>query len=568
MRIILIIALLIGSSMQGTLLAADNDDIVEITAADLDRTNAADAAELLNRIPGVKASESSVSIRGSSNVKVLLDGRPINDPTSHSGSVKWSMISLSDIEKIEVHKGRGSVSYGDNTEGGVIVITSRKASRIGGTAGIGAGNNGGKHADISLQGHSDRFAANLTGGAKGYDGFTVNDDKSEYRAGLRLDFTPAQGRSLFLSGNYTTQEKGMRGYPGSRTPNARTEYDDYSLLFGLSLNSLNGRSWFRKTSTQNSDTDKDFFSGFDALSAGMSVERPVTLPVVGPVKAGFGYEWQEASGSGFSAKEEQRGWLHFTRLFRQQDGPWSADIGIRGNIYSTFTNTLNPEAKVSWTKKPLRVELTAGMTNNLPTFRQRYNRTSTTSPNPDLGMEKALNTGCSFSFAPTEQLSAEVSFFHRDITDRITYVRAADNTGRYENFGEVIYQGAEASLTWKPASWIELTPSCMYLHARNEETGLWLPAVPFHTASGELLLKPFGSLSIRTDMKYTGKVFARTDNADTIEGYLVANLRVDYRTGAARFHIDIDNLFDRQYLYADGYDAPPLEWQIGMNYTF
>ena len=565
---LLVIALIMGGVRQERLLAAGNEDIVAISASELEATDATDVAELLNRIPGVRASESSVSIRGSSNVKVLLDGRPINDPTSHSGSVKWSMISLSGIEKIVIHKGRGSVSYGDNTEGGVIVITSKKAGRIGGMVGIGAGNNGERHADINLQGRFDRFAANLTAGAKGYDGFTVNDDKREYRTGLRLDYAPLEGTSLFLSGDYSTQEKGMRGYPGSRTPNARMGYDDYSLLFGISRNSLDGRAWFRKTLTQNSDSDRDFFSGLEVLSAGMSVDGPVSLPLAGSLKAGFGYEWQSASGSGFGAKEERRGWLHLTRLFRQKDGPWSADVGIRENIYSAFRNTLNPEAKVAWKRKPWRVELTAGATNNLPTFRQRYNETSTTRPNPGLEMEQALNTGCSVSFAPSEKLSAELSFFHRDITDRITYVRASDNTGKYENFGEVIYQGVEASLSWKPSPWIEFTPSYLYLHARNEESGLWLPAIPFHTVSGELLLKPADGLSIRTDVKYTGKVFARTDNTDTIAGYLVAALRVDYRTGSAQFFVDIDNLFDSEYLYADGYDAPPREWEIGMNYTF
>lgn len=470
--------------------------------------------------------------------------------------------------KIVIHKGRGSVSYGDNTEGGVIVITSKKAASAGGTASIGAGNNGEKRADINLQGRFDRFAANLTAGAKGYDGFTVNDDKREYRTGLRLDYSLHEGTALFLSGDYATQEKGMRGYPGSRTPNARMEYDDSSLLIGISRNTFEGRSWFRKTLTQNSDSDKAFFSSLEVLSAGMSAEGRVSLPFFGPIDAGLGYEWQQAGGTGFSAQEEQRGWFHLTRRFRQKEGPWSLDTGIRGNIYSAFRNTLNPEAKVAWKTNPWRVELTAGATNNLPTFRQRYNRTSTTSPNPDLEMEQAVNAGCSVSFAPSGKLSAEVSFFHRNITDRITYVRAPDNTGRYENFGEVVYRGAEAFLTWKPAPWIEFTPSYMYLHARNEETGLWLPATPFHTVSGELLLKPFGALSIRTDMKYTGKVFARTDNTDTIAGYLVANLRADYQTGATRFYIDIDNLFDRQYLYVDGYDAPPREWEIGMNYTF
>ncbi|MCE1274160.1 MAG: TonB-dependent receptor, partial [Chlorobiales bacterium] len=183
-------------------------------------------------------------------------------------------------------------------------------------------------------------------------------------------------------------------------------------------------------------------------------------------------------------------------------------------------------------------------------------------------MEKAVKTSLGVSFTPSDKLSCELSLFHRDITDRITYVRDADNTGRYENFGEVIYQGLESSLTWKPAAWLELTPSYLYLHARNEETGLWLPAIPFHTLSGQIVLKPFSRLSIRADLKYTGEVYARTDNVEKLPGYGLVDLRVEYRAGATQLYLDVDNLLDKEYLYVDGYDAPPREWEIGMNYTF
>jgi len=59
----------------------------------------------------------------------------------------------------------------------------------------------------------------------------------------------------------------------------------------------------------------------------------------------------------------------------------------------------------------------------------------------------------------------------------------------------------------------------MYLHAKNESTGLWLPALPFHTLSCEVVLKPAKGFSLRTDLKYTGRVFVRTDNRETLPGY-------------------------------------------------
>ncbi|NTU92999.1 MAG: TonB-dependent receptor [Chlorobiaceae bacterium] len=544
------------------------DETVVIGQADMASMQASDTPDLLNRIPGVNATETSVSIRGSYQVKVMVDGNSINDFTSYSGAVKWSMIPIERIEKIVVHKGRGGVAFGDNTEGGVIEITTRQSSRLGGTVDLHAGNHGEQNGEITLQGGLDRFSATVSAGARDNDGFTVNDDRKERHSGLRLDFKGDSGAKLFFSGDYSEQKKGLRGYPESRTPNSRQNYEDSSLLFGAEFDGLESRSWYRQTTTRNSDSDRDFFSQLRVFSAGQTLKRQVSLPLLGELRAGAGFEWQEAKGSSFSKRKEEQSWLLFSKQFAQSDGPWSAVAGIRGNLYSTFSNTVNPELGITWNSKPWKVELSAGGSSNLPTFRQRYNETSTTRSNPDLQMEKAVKTSLGVSFTPSDKLSCELSLFHRDITDRITYVRAADNTGRYENFGEVIYQGLESSLTWKPAAWLELTPSYLYLHARNEETGLWLPAIPFHTLSGQIVLKPFSRLSIRADLKYTGEVYARTDNVEKLPGYGLVDLRVEYRAGATQLYLDVDNLLDKEYLYVDGYDAPPREWEIGMNYTF
>jgi len=80
-------------------------------------------ADVLNQVPGIKAGDTSVAIRGSYKVKVMLDGRSINDPTSSHGSVKFDLISIETVEKNEIHKGKGALKYGDDASGGVILIS-------------------------------------------------------------------------------------------------------------------------------------------------------------------------------------------------------------------------------------------------------------------------------------------------------------------------------------------------------------------------------------------------------------------------------------------------------------
>jgi len=94
---------------------------------------------LLNNIPGVeiKGSNSNASeIRGtyvrggrSRQVLVLIDGVPVSDPTGVSQEYDLRMLSLNQIESIEVLKGASSTLYGSGAATGVINILLKKASK-------------------------------------------------------------------------------------------------------------------------------------------------------------------------------------------------------------------------------------------------------------------------------------------------------------------------------------------------------------------------------------------------------------------------------------------------------
>jgi outer membrane cobalamin receptor len=106
-----------------------DDSFTIITREEIKASGVHDIVELLNEVAGVKATETSISLRGapSKQVLVLLDGRPLNDPLT--GSVNLGMISVHNIEKIEICKGSGSVVYGGDTIGGIIRITTRKITK-------------------------------------------------------------------------------------------------------------------------------------------------------------------------------------------------------------------------------------------------------------------------------------------------------------------------------------------------------------------------------------------------------------------------------------------------------
>ncbi|MDO9528974.1 MAG: Plug domain-containing protein [Syntrophales bacterium] len=81
-----------------------NSGRIIITADEIKEMNVRTVVELLNQIPGVDASEHTVCLQGSYMVRVLLDGRPIHDPLSSHRAVKWNLVSINNIERIEIYR--------------------------------------------------------------------------------------------------------------------------------------------------------------------------------------------------------------------------------------------------------------------------------------------------------------------------------------------------------------------------------------------------------------------------------------------------------------------------------
>lgn len=88
--------------------------------------------EALQYTPGVNLNGDQVNIRGSSGVAVgigsreafLLDGLPVL--SADGGDIKFDLLPVLDIERIEIVKGGGSALYGSGALGGVINIITKE----------------------------------------------------------------------------------------------------------------------------------------------------------------------------------------------------------------------------------------------------------------------------------------------------------------------------------------------------------------------------------------------------------------------------------------------------------
>lgn len=107
-----------------------------VTAQDIHDKGYNTVEEILKRTPGVNFVNNAfgyiVDVRGqgvqgaAKNVKVLVDGSPLNILDMSHAILPLNSVSVEDIEKIEIINGGGTVLYGSGTAGGVINIITKK----------------------------------------------------------------------------------------------------------------------------------------------------------------------------------------------------------------------------------------------------------------------------------------------------------------------------------------------------------------------------------------------------------------------------------------------------------
>lgn len=153
-----------------------------ITAEDIRRAGAHTVPEALRLVPGVdvadlSAAQSAVSPRGfhgflANHVLVMVDGRQVYD--SVFGGTVWGCwpFMVEDIERIEVIRGPGGVTWGPNAVNGVInIITKDPADQQGLTLSLRGGSRG-AHSAYTGYGTTDQdLRLRISGEYDAHDGF-------------------------------------------------------------------------------------------------------------------------------------------------------------------------------------------------------------------------------------------------------------------------------------------------------------------------------------------------------------------------------------------------------------
>ena len=547
-------------------LITEDSDTILLTAQEIRAMQALKIADVLNNVPGIKAGDSSVSIHGSYKVKVFVDGRPINDPTSNHGAINWDLVSPDDVARIEVLRGKGGLMYGQDAGGGVILITMRNGNRMSGNIKAYTGNQDTRNISTALNTSSGKFGFGASAGYETTDGYQRNNDKERFQGGLKLNLSPGETTSYVLSMDYLQDERGLSGQPDHPTPHSRKETRNTAYAFQADAGKWISKTHYNEGRRHNTDDSKGLDKTLRVGKFGQDLAATFKTTDRGDLNCGASFGWDRAAGTGFDDQE-----AFSVSLFAAQSLTWEKwnttfTAGMRGSQHTTFEDSVNPEVKLVYKKPVWRITAAYSRTNNTPSFYQRYNETSSTRPNPDLDMEQADNYSLSYFATPHKAFTFSLTGFYNLLTDRITYVTGNDGTGQYRNFGDVLYTGGDAAFSLKLHPTLKIKGAYTYLDVKDQETGLWLPCKSRHAVNLTLYWQPLRPLNVVAVGKYASEVYRDTKNTKTVDAYTIADLRADYAFKRFSVFGEVRNVFDKTYYYADGLLAPPRTWVVGVNW--
>lgn len=159
---------------------------------------------------GSMGSQTSLSFRGQklSHVLFLIDGIPVNDPSTVDKQFNPAFLDLKSIERIEIIKGAQAVLYGSQSIAGVINIITKR----GGQDNISVNQDVGSYQTFKTQvakTNEDYFLAFESDSSDGFSHLKDGDESDGYENTiLNFNYYTPQTQFLLKSGNSTNEEDG------------------------------------------------------------------------------------------------------------------------------------------------------------------------------------------------------------------------------------------------------------------------------------------------------------------------------------------------------------------------
>lgn len=576
--------------------------ITVITREEIQKSQSAFVSHLLRNVPSLDVVQSggegkltSIFIRGanSHHTLVLLDGIPLNDPSSPNNAVDLSNLMINNIERIEIIRGPQSVLYGPEAIGGVVqLFTKAGENKYDVSLSTEAGSNERYDINASLSGTSNKFSYSLAAGHFETGGISAAVDSPEddgyHNTSLssRIDYLLASSLRLDLTARYIDSESDLdKTSVVFDDPNfySTQKEQQYSVrLFHQPADSKWQQqvqfclSDINRTTQDNFDidhpSDSEFTEsqgkrfGFNFQQTVQLNQRHSLLMGAETERASFTSDLFFRSGYGdfVDNVSEKYAWTRGLFLFDQIQIAERLFLSAGGRIdeHKQFgtTGTYRFTAAYHFDKTNTRLRGVIGTGYKAPSVFQLYHPSAYLG-NPDLQPEKSQSWETGFDQEIVRNtLTASLTYYHNNYNDLIVGV---------ENVAEASSKGIESALELKQEKY-RLRLDYIYCDSKDDSTNDELIRRPTHSVIFSTSIQSVKRLSLNLTAKHTGKRFDQDFSQFPatrveLEGYTVVNLATAITlNNFLELTGRLDNLFDETYQEIYGYGNMPFSVYAGI----
>ena len=559
-------------------------------------------------------SPQTVFMRGASSGRtlILMDGIPINDASMISNEFDLNLLSINDIERIEIGRGAQSTLYGSYAVAGVInIITTKKdvAKPFNIKATSAFGNKNTFRNNVQLFGkinklsyttrfaklHTDGFSSayDTTGSQKfdkdGYDGNNIN-------ASVQYQFTPSLSAKTFIQHSWYKASVDGGGFADDRdyTISNQNLLSGVGLLYKKGIVNIASNYQYGELgrSYLNDSLHKPGFTQFESneynsRSQFAELYLNVRLTKWLNALAGMDHRWGNMNqqyfalsdfgpyASSFGDSSLYQTSYYASVFFSGLKNKLNLELGGRLNKHSVYGNnntyTFNPSFSITDNWR-LFGSIASGF--KAPSIFQVYDEFS---GNRALEAETSVNYEAGIQ-QKNEKIGSRLVYFSREIKNGIDYNYTSF---KYFNFIKQIVKGFEFEFSARPIEKLSITTSYTFISGeeftQNRKNFLdtsynYLLRRPKHNANITLgyQFKPafFASLSGKAvSSRYDVGGFQMPDIL--LDNYFLLSAYAEYKLkDHVRFFADAQNITNKKFFDINGYNAMPFLINGGISFNW
>jgi len=432
--------------------------ITILTQEDITKSAASNLADVLQSVAGVdvrrrgiEGMQSDLYIRGGNfdQTLLLIDGVKMDDAQTGHHTMN-GILSLENIERIEIIKGPAARIYGQNAFTGAINIITKSVKENTAAINLNYGSYNNKKGEATLGQKFNGGDILATVSYQESDGYRFNTDFKNGNIFLKSNF-----KDYSLITSFAERKFGANGFYAS--PAYKDQYEEtQTSLVALSSDYLIGNVIIKRRIYWRRNQDLYLFirenpSYYRNLHISNKVGGETNVVFNSSLgKTGVGLDISRlffvSNNLGSHQRTAITGFIeHRFELLNEK-----LDItpGVAISSYSDFDTKAFPGLDMGYRiSEKVKLYGNIGYTYRVPTFTDLYYVGPTTQGNVDLQAESALAEGIKFTAA---NFQMDVAFFNRKSDNLIDWTK--DNeTDKWEarNFSEVVAQGLETNINYQ-----------------------------------------------------------------------------------------------------------------------